>query len=121
VSSRHARRNAWKFGHFGETIARWYLRFKGYRILASRYKTPVGEIDLIACRASVLVFIEVKARRHQGTLDQPVSPKQRQRIGRTALVFLQNHPEFADFDMRFDLVLVRSWSMPLHIQTAWRL
>jgi len=121
MNSQVARRQAFRFGHLGETVAAWALRLKGYRILASRFKTPVGEIDLVACRGSVLVFVEVKSRRGQGVSDQPISPKQQQRIARAALAFVQQNQAFASHDMRFDLVLVRSWALPRQIEGAWRI
>ena len=58
-----ARTKAERRGHFAETIALIYLRLKGYRLLAMRYKTPQGEVDLIMRRRDVTAFIEVKARR----------------------------------------------------------
>ena len=56
------RQGAELYGRKGETLAAWFLRLKGYRILESRYKTPVGEIDLIARRWGTTVFVEVKSR-----------------------------------------------------------
>ena len=58
-----ARQAAEIAGRRAETLAAWYLRLKGYRIIESRYKTPVGEIDLIARRWGTTVFVEVKARK----------------------------------------------------------
>ena len=58
-----ARLAAYQEGQRGEALAAWYLRLKLYRIIASRYKTAVGEIDLVAERFGTLVFVEVKARR----------------------------------------------------------
>jgi hypothetical protein len=58
------RRRAYRFGHWAETLCVWWLRLGGYRVLARRYKTPVGEIDIVARRGAALAFIEVKARRH---------------------------------------------------------
>jgi len=120
MNDRLARRRAFRFGHLGETLAAWTLRLKGYRILASRFKTPVGEIDLVARRGNVLVFVEVKSRRAAGVGDQPVSSKQQQRITRAALAFVQQNQTFADHDMRFDLVLVHPWALPRQIRGAWR-
>ncbi len=114
------RQRAWRFGHLGETMAAWTLRLKGYRILASRFKTPVGEIDLICRRGKLVVFVEVKARRQQVTDDPPVSKKQQRRILHAAEAFIQRNPALADHDMRFDLMLVRPWAWPVQIRDAWR-
>ena len=120
MTDRTARRQAFRFGHLGETVAAWALRLKGYRILASRFKTPVGEIDLVACRGGTLVFVEVKSRRMQGVGEQPVSPKQQRRISRAALAFIQQNQTLASHDIRFDLMLVRPWALPQQIRGAWR-
>jgi putative endonuclease len=56
-----------KRGRTGETLAALYLRLKGYRILARRVRTPVGEIDLIAEKSGVIAFVEVKARTQADT------------------------------------------------------
>jgi putative endonuclease len=55
-------RKAYRLGHLAETRCVWYLRLKGYRILSRRFKTPVGEIDIVARHRGTLVFVEVKAR-----------------------------------------------------------
>ena len=57
------RRRNEQHGRNAETVAAWFLRLKGYRILARRVRTHVGEIDLIARHGDTLVFVEVKARR----------------------------------------------------------
>jgi putative endonuclease len=117
---RQARQKAWRFGQLGETIACWMLRLKGYRILATRFKVPVGEVDIIAKRGDLLVFVEVKSRRARGPVEQPVSPKQQKRITRAARAYVQHNQALAGHDMRFDLILVRRWALPLHIMGAWR-
>jgi len=61
-----ARVAAFRTGLSAEARAAAYLMAKGYRILAKRFRTPVGEIDLVARRRNVVVFVEVKAR---ATLD----------------------------------------------------
>ncbi len=75
-------------GRRAEIISAWLLRLKGYRILAQRFKTPVGEIDLIAKRASIIAFVEVKARPSAAAAMESVSARQRRRIARAALLFL---------------------------------
>jgi len=114
------RRRAFWFGQRGEMIAAWALRLKGYRIVASRFKTPVGEIDLVARRHNLLVFVEVKSRRGRGGMDRPISHRQQQRIIRAASAFVQQNPAFAKHDMRFDLMIIRPWRFPRHIRGAWR-
>jgi putative endonuclease len=107
-------------GRRAEFISAWFLRLKGYRVLARRFKTPVGEVDLIAKRASVIAFIEVKARPSAAAAMQSVSARQRRRIARAALVFLQKRPDLAENQLRFDLMLVTPGRLPRHITDAWR-
>jgi putative endonuclease len=65
VSEKRVR--AYRHGLLAETIAALLLRLKGHRIIARRYKTPVGEIDLVALKGKRLAFVEVKQRK---TLDE---------------------------------------------------
>jgi len=114
------RHRAWRLGRWGETAARWRMRLAGYYILANRYQTPVGEIDLIARRGNTLVFIEVKARRDPSSEGPPVTHRQRQRIARAASLFLQRYPTHGDCEMRFDVISVHPWAWPRLIPDAWR-
>ena len=107
-------------GRRAEIISAWLLRLKGYRILAQRFKTPVGEIDLIAKRASIIAFVEVKARPSAAAAMESVSIRQRQRIARAALLFLQKRPSLAKHQMRFDVILVTPGKWPDHLVDAWR-
>jgi len=119
MTEKAARQQAWRFGHMGETVSAWMLRSKGYRVVMRRFKTPVGEIDLICRRGNLLVFVEVKARRRQHVNDQLLSGAQRRRISRAALVFLQRYPAFANHDIRFDMVVICPWTYPRHLEGAW--
>lgn len=106
-----------KKGLQAERYARFYLMLKGYHILEQRYKTPVGEIDLIARRGKVFVFIEVKARRNITKAIESITPHQRRRIERAASLYasrLKSNPP-----LRFDAVLVAGWKLR-HIVSAWR-
>lgn len=114
------RRAAWKFGWHAETRAAWWLRFKGYSILARRLRTPAGELDLIAKRGRVLAFVEVKARGEFGMAAEAVSVRQRQRIARAAETFVASHPRHQNEMMRFDVVLVAPGRWPHHLADAWR-
>ena len=114
------RRLAWLRGRSAERRAAWYLRLKGYRVLEVDYRTPVGEIDLVARRGRVLALVEVKAR---PTLDQArhaITARQRERITRAAEVYLQRNPRLGKLNARFDVVLIAPGHWPRHITDAWR-
>jgi len=126
VASNHNRNRhaALAFGRAGETVGAWALRLKGYRIITRQFRRPVGEIDIIARRGNVLVFVEVKARQSAATAAAAISPHQQERIARTAAAFVQERPDLASLDIRFDALLITQgpWygRWPLHIVDAWR-
>lgn len=103
-----------------ETCARTLLMAKGYRILAQRYRCKLGEIDLIASRGNVCVFIEVKARPDTDTALESVRINQRERIERAALMYLTEHPAQQQKEIRFDVITCRPWRAPSHLPDAWR-
>lgn len=107
-------------GRRGEKFAAWWLRLKGYRIVEWHFRAKVGEIDLVARRGSVLAFVEVKVRASLSSAAFSITPRQKKRIARAALVFLQSHPELAALSPRFDAILVAPRSLPRHIEGAWR-
>lgn len=114
------RQDAYKLGHKGEGLAAFYLRLMGYRILARRYKTHVGEADLIARRGNSLVFIEVKARK---TLEEgliSITERQKKRVIRAAGYYLAENPKSADLDIRFDAIIVLPGLKIKHIKDAWQ-
>jgi putative endonuclease len=114
-----ARVAAFRTGVSAETRAAAFLMAKGYRILAKRFRTPYGEIDLVARKRNLLVFVEVKAR---GSLDEAayaVTPRQQQRIINAAQAWLMAHPEHAEFDMRFDAMLIAPKRLPRHLLAAF--
>ena len=118
--SAEERRRALGRGRGGERLAAWWLRLKGYRILARGVRSPQGEIDLVARRGRVLALVEVKARPSLAEAGAAVTPRQRGRIERAAAVFLQRRPELAGLDIRFDAVLIAPRRPPRHVADAWR-
>jgi putative endonuclease len=113
------RRRAWRLGRRSEWLCAWYLRLKGYRILARNLRLPAGELDLVARRGRLLVFVEVKAR--AGPADpEAITPRQRRRIERAAGAFLGRNPALAGLDCRFDALLLARGRLPVHIADAWR-
>src|SRR5438105_902157 len=113
------RQAAFRRGLSAETRAALLLRIKGYRILARRWQSPVGEIDLVAWRRRVLVFVEVKARARLDEAAEAVSERQRRRIAAAAQAWLAWHPEHASAEIRFDAVLVLPRRWPRHIPAAF--
>jgi putative endonuclease len=113
------RRIAFRFGLSAESRAAAFLVAKGYRILARRFRTPQGEIDIVAMRRGVLVFVEVKARDSFDAAAEAISKRQQNRIIAAALLWLAGHPEDAMRDMRFDVILVVPGRLPRHLQAAF--
>ena len=114
------RRRAYRRGTRAELVCLWQLRLKGYRILARRYRTPVGEVDLIAQRGGILAAIEVKAREDFATAGEAIQARQRQRIARALTHFLRSRPDLAMLSPRFDVMLVTPRRLPRHLVDAWR-
>ena len=119
--TRETRRKAYGRGRRAETLAAWWLRLKGYRILARGFRVAAGEIDLIARRGRLIALVEVKARPSLEQAGAAILPRQRQRIARAAEVFLQRHPKLAGLSLRFDVVLLAPGRWPRHLANAWRL
>jgi putative endonuclease len=110
---------AFRTGLSAETRAAAYLIAKGYRILARRFRSPYGEIDLVARRRNLIAFVEVKARASLDDAAWAVTPRQQQRIINAAQAWLMAHPEHAEFEMRFDAMLVAPKSLPRHLLAAF--
>ncbi len=113
------RRAALQFGLSAESRAAALLLAKGYRILARRFKTPVGEIDIIARRRGTLVFVEVKARDSFDAAAEAVTARQQARIIDAAQYWLAAHPDAAESPMRFDAILVVAGKIPRHLPGAF--
>ena len=117
--ARPERRAAEHFGQRGEALAALYLRAKLYRIVARRVKTPVGEIDLIARRGPLTVFVEVKARTRAGTEAEALAAVNQGRIARAAQFYLARHPALAETALRFDVIFLAPFAWPRHIVNAF--
>lgn len=102
-------------GRVSELLAAVLLLSKGYRILARRYQSPAGEVDLIASRGQRLVFIEVKRRPTLDACEAAISPEQRRRIRRAADCWLARHPEHRNHEIVFDAIFFAGRHWPRHI------
>jgi putative endonuclease len=116
---RPERQVAFAFGLSAESRAAAFLIAKGYRIAARRWKSSVGEIDIVARRRRTLVFVEVKARERLDDAAEAVILRQQRRIIAAAEAWLAAHPDDVNCDIRFDVVLVAPKSLPRHIPAAF--
>ncbi|TAH67035.1 MAG: YraN family protein [Rhodopseudomonas palustris] len=110
---------AFQTGVSAEARAAAFLTEQGYRILAQRFRTPQGEIDLIAAKRGLVAFVEVKARARLADAAYAVTPRQQQRIIAAASLWLADHPDHAADELRFDAVLIAPRSSPRHIIAAF--
>jgi len=106
-------------GHLAEISALMLLRLKGYRLLAQRYKSHHGEIDLIMRRGTTTAFIEVKARAKHDDAVTSVTPYQSRRIAAAASLWMAKDRHAAQGHCRFDIVAVNSYLWPKHIENAF--
>lgn len=120
------KRTNYQNGHFAETIALWWLRFKGYHLVARNFTvkqgTGAGEVDLIMKRGKTLVFFEVKKRRTYNLAAEAITIENQIRVAKTSAVFLKQYPQYTDYQIRYDAVLFSSYHFwPRHIINAWRI
>jgi putative endonuclease len=114
------RQGAEIYGRKGETLAAWFLRLQGYRILETRYKTPIGEIDLIARRFGTTVFVEVKSRRSAALQGEALTVVNTRRIVRAAEYYVSRHPHLAQASLRFDVIFLAPRMWPRHMRNAFQ-
>lgn len=111
---------AYHRGHRAEWIAATLLWLKGYRILARRFKTPVGEIDIVVRRGRVLAFVEVKQRRTRAEAMESIHAKNQERVMRAAEYYMRACPEYAGLSPRFDAIILVPPFTIVHLDNAWQ-
>ena len=94
-------------GQRGEELAALALEQRGYTILARNYRTPVGELDIVARDRQHLLFVEVKTRRTAafGVPAEAVGAQKQRQIMRVAQWYLAN-ARYPDLQPRFDVIAV---------------
>jgi putative endonuclease len=118
-SPRPERQAAFRVGISAKSRAAAFLIAKGFRILARRWRSPLGEIDIVARRRQLLVFAEVKARASLDEAAESVNEQQRRRIAAAAEIWLAANPDKTVLDIRFDAILVAPGRIPRHVPAAF--
>lgn len=113
------RRKALRRGHVSEYLAALYLMLKGYRIIALRYRTKLGEIDIIARKRNLAIFVEVKARREEMSAIDAVSPTAQNRIRAASDLWLSRQRDSAVLSQRYDIVAILPGRLPRHFPNAF--
>ncbi len=119
ASPRRRRQEAYRRGHSSEWLAALALMLKGFRIVARRYRTRLGEIDLIARRGNLVLIVEVKARRTLVDAMEAIVRQSERRIEGAADLWLAKQPDYAKLSVRFDMVAVLPWRWPVHVENAF--
>lgn len=127
----NGRMRAYHYGLSAEKAAGLYLKCKGYRIVAERYRNSYGEIDIVAVRGKTLVAVEVKARKSLKECENTITPWKQEKIERAVQGLLAGQgsaggkftglANLAHHNIRFDVVWIAPWQWPRHIKDAWRM
>lgn len=122
-----AKLKAYDAGLRAEKLAALILKLKGYRILKTRYKTPVGEIDIIAAKGKMLIAVEVKKRTTRSAALESISAQAKHRITRAMSYFISvadQKMSYSEYYIRFDVMAFPSgWFSAfrvIHLDNAWR-
>lgn len=113
------RLKAYRRGHRGEWMAALVLMAKGFRIVARRYRTKLGEIDLIARRGDLVLIVEVKARPTLMAAMEAISHLSERRIEAAADLWLSRQRDYGRLSVRFDMVAVLPWRLPVHVENVF--
>jgi putative endonuclease len=114
-----SRERAEQQGRRGETMAAWWLRLKGWRILAVRQRVGPGEVDIVARRGRTVAFVEVKWRRSVEALDLAIDERRLRRVARAAEALMHKFARTGD-DVRIDVVLLAPGRRPRHMANVWQ-
>ncbi|TNM66361.1 YraN family protein [Aliirhizobium smilacinae] len=116
---RQRRQRAERRGHVSEYLAALFLLLKGYRILAFRYRTKLGEIDIVARKKTLVLFVEVKARASEGAAIDAVGYETQRRIRSASDIWLSRPRDTHRLSCRYDIIAVLPWRLPRHFPDAF--
>ncbi len=110
---------AYDYGFSSEKIAAEFLTSKGFEILKKRFKTKFGEIDLIAKKDDLVIFVEVKGRKTKELIEVILTKHQTCRIKNAAMLFVAQNLQYQNFNLRFDFILFNGSSTLEHFEGFW--
>lgn len=113
------KRRSERKGRRAEVLAALALMLKGYRIAALRYRTPVGEIDIVARKGDLIAFVEVKARRNLAAGVDAVGYPAQRRIAAAGELFISRQRNSTRLSWRHDVVVVSPWKWPVHLEDVF--
>ena len=114
-----SRQAAERRGRGAETLACWYLRLKGWQILARRARVRGGEVDIIARRGRTLAFVEVKARADEAAAAFSLDEWRLRRVAVAAERLAPRYARAGD-DMRIDALFIIPRRWPKHLTNVWQ-
>jgi putative endonuclease len=115
------RANSYYAGIATEKLAVKYLKKQNYKILATNFKTKVGEIDIIATKNNALVAIEVKYRKNETALPYSITLQKQKRVARALEMYCKRYKQYGNSKLRFDVILVNYELKIKHMENAWLL
>lgn len=110
---------AYRRGFVAEYLAAFFLLIKGYHILAMRYRSKGGEVDIVARKGDLAVFVEVKARRRLDDALFAVGSATQRRIEAASLHWLSKQKDAAKLSLRYDIIAVLPWRLPVHFKDVF--
>ena len=112
------RQRAERGGRRAEAIAALWLQLRGWRILARRARTPVGEVDLVAKRGRMVAFVEVKARATAADAEHALDDYRLRRVAAAAEALAPRFVRSGE-DMRIDAIFIVPRRLPRHLANVW--
>lgn len=112
------RQRAERGGRRAEAIAALWLQLKGWRVLARRARTPVGEVDLVVKRGRTIAFVEVKARANEEEIARSLDEYRLRRVAAAAQALAPRYARAGD-DLRIDAIFILPRRLPRHLVNIW--
>lgn len=113
------KRRSERKGRRAEWLAALALMLKGYRIVSLRYRTSVGEVDIVARKGDLIAFVEVKARSDLAAGVDAVSYPAQRRIAAAGELFISRQRDSERLSWRHDVIVVSPWKWPVHLEDAF--